>query len=400
MMSLLDNKAQLNKRHRKNNNMAFVVKRSNEKGTVLIITVLIIAVITGLAIDFTSRFQLSLSRAENRLALTQINQLVFAMEHAAIFGLKEDKKNDNEDGNEAFDHLNEDWKTREFEFQGALQILLGDEAEIVSLSLEDAQGRFNLNQLGGRPAAIDSSQPFAERYRAQEKRFIRLLQTVPGDLVASDTAESILQAVIDWIDVDSNTSSIGGAEADFYQGLEEPYSPANQNFVSVSELRQVKGVTEEIYEHLRPLLSALPATDAVVNINTALPEIMRTINSIAEVTPIDEENGDRLSSSRPVLEEDDNAEIGQDGQANKEEGFKTVEAFIQSDAVASVFGQDANLLPTTDGLTTGTSYFLLRSDIQLGNLRRQVYSLLQRSQDSDTNGLSVNVIRRGSDDAF
>ncbi len=137
-MLFVDNKRKLGNSHKQKNNMAFVAKRSTQKGTVLIITVLIVAVITGLAIDFASRFQLSLSRAENRLALTQINQLVFAMEHAAIFGLKEDKKSDNDDGNEAFDHLKEDWKTREFEFQGFLQILLGDEAEISNFAVSEA----------------------------------------------------------------------------------------------------------------------------------------------------------------------------------------------------------------------------------------------------------------------
>jgi general secretion pathway protein K len=377
-----------------------IVKRSTQKGTVLIITVLIVALMTGLAINFTNRFQLSLSRAENRLASTQINQLIFAMEYAAIFSLKEDKKNDNQNGYKAYDHLKEDWKTRELEFKGFLQILIGEGAEIINLSLEDAQGRFNLNQLSGRSAVIDSSKPFNERYRAQEKRFMRLLQTVPGDLVASEEAVFILQAVIDWIDADNNATGIGGAELDFYQALEEPYAPSNQNFVSVSELRQVRGVTEEVYEYLRPLLSALPAADAVININTALPELMRTINSIAELTPIDEENGKKLSASRPIIETSNDGKLNQSGDAKKEQGFKTVEEFIQSDAVASIFGQDEGLLPTRDGLTTGTSYFLLRMDIQLGNLRRQAYSLLQRRQDPVTNSLSVSVIRRGNDDVF
>ncbi len=376
-----------------------VVKPSSQKGTVLVISVLIVAVITGLAIDFAARFQLSLSRAENRLTLVQVNQLVFAMEHAAIFGLKEDKKSDDEDGNNEFDHLNEDWKTRELEFQGSLQALLGDQAEILSLSLEDAQGRFNLNQLAGREEGIDSSQPFEQRYRAQEKRFIRLLQTVPGDIVASDEAEAITQAVLDWIDADNNTTGIGGAESDFYQSLEEPYSAANQNFTSISELRQVKGVTEEIYEHIRALVSALPEANAVLNINTALPEIMRTINSPAEITPTDEEVGAGLSRSRPI-QVDRDSRIGFDRQSENDEGFTSIEDFIQSAEVSEAFGQEEELLPSSDGLTTGTSYFLLRSDIQLGSLRRQVYSLLQRTQGTDNNSISVNVIRRGSEDVF
>jgi general secretion pathway protein K len=382
----------------KNNSTAMIFKRSDQQGTVLVITVLIVAVITGLAIDFASRFQLSLARAENRLVATQMNQLIFTMEHAAIFSLKEDKKNDNDVGKKAYDHLNEDWKTRELEFQGFLQTLLGDKAEIISLSLEDAQGRFNLNQLGGEANVIDSSKPFSERYRAQEKRFMRLLQTVPGDLVSTDEAESILHAVIDWIDADNNVVAIGGAELDFYQALEAPYAPANQNFVSVSELRQVRGVSEVIYKHLRPLLSALPAVDAVININTALPEIMRTINGVAIETPIDEESGAELSASRPAFF-NNNDKLNQDEQANTE-GFKTVDEFINSNAVASVFGRDESLLPTLDGLTTGTSYFLLRSVIQLGNLRKQTYSLLERRQDPVTNSLYVGVIRRGREDVF
>ncbi len=375
------------------------VKPSSQKGTVLVISVLIVAVITGLAIDFAARFQLSLSRAENRLALMQVNQLVFAMEHAAIFGLREDKKSDDEDGNNDFDHLNEEWKTRELEFQGSLQLLLGDQAEIISLSLEDAQGRFNLNQLAGRQEAIDSSLPFGERYREQEKRLIRLLQTVPGDVVASDEAEAITQAVLDWLDADNNTTGIGGAESDFYQSLDKPYSAANQNFTSVSELRQIKGVTEEIYEHMKDLVSALPETNAVLNINTALPEIMRTINSSAEITPIDEQGGASLSRSRPI-EVDRNSQVGFDRPSENDEGFTSIEDFIQSPEVAELFGQEEELLPSSDGLTTGTSYFLLRSDIQLGNLRRQVYSLLHRTQNSESNTLSVDVIRRGGEDAF
>jgi len=372
---------------------------SSQKGTVLVISVLIVAVITGLAIDFAARFQLSLSRAENRLVLMQINQLVFAMEHAAIFGLKEDKKSDDEDGNNEFDHLNEDWKTRELEFQGSLQLLLGEQAEILSLSLEDAQGRFNLNQLAGRQEQIDTSRPFEQRYRAQEKRFIRLLQTVPGDVVSSNEAEEIVQALLDWIDADNNTTGIGGAESDFYQSLDKPYSAANQNFTSVSELRQIKGITEEIYEYLRRVVSALPETNAVLNINTALPEIMRTLNSPTEITPIDEEGGASLSRSRPI-QVDKASNIGLDRASENDEGFTSIEDFIQSAEVNTVFGQDEELLPSSDGLTTGTSYFLLRSDIRLGDLRRQVYSLLHRVQDGESSSLNVNVIRRGSEDVF
>ena len=373
--------------------------RASQQGTVLVISVLIVAVITGLAIDFASRFQLSLSRAENRLALMQIKQLVFAMEHAAIFGLKEDKKSDNEDGNGAFDHLNEDWKTREREFQGSLQLLLGDQAEIISVSLEDAQGRFNLNQLAGRQGGVDTAQPFEQRYRAQERRFIRLLQTVPGDAVSSEEAEAITQAVIDWIDADNNTSGVGGAESDFYQSLEPPYSAANQNFTSVSELRQVRGITDEVYQHLRGLVSALPEPGAVININTALPEVMRSINSPADVAPLDEESGASLSRGIPIQLNNERG-IGFDRQPENEEGFRRIEDFIQSDAVNTLFGEDENLLPSSDGLTTGTRYFLLRSDIRLGNLRRQVYSLLRRGQNAEDNALNVSVIRRGSTDIF
>ena len=78
------------------------------------------------------------------------------------------------------------------------------------------------------------------------------------------------ESIIDWIDEDNNVTGIGGAETAYYTSLDKPYRPANQLFASVSELRLVKGMTEELYLHLLPLVSALPETDTQINVNTAV----------------------------------------------------------------------------------------------------------------------------------
>ena len=87
---------------------------------------------------------------------------------------------------------------------------------------------------------------------------------------------SIVQAIVDWVDPDSETLFPNGAEDDYYLDLEPPYRAANRPFADIRELRLVRGVTEEIFQKLRPFVTVLPEPTAV-NVNTAPIEILRTL---------------------------------------------------------------------------------------------------------------------------
>ncbi len=375
---------------------------SSQRGTVLIIALLVVAVITGLAIDFAGRFQLSLSRAENRFFTNQMQQSLFSIEHASMWALREDKEGDVEDGNQNYDYLEEDWAKAE-QYQQLIQAEFGD-VLINSVSIEDAQGRFNINQMGISAEKYDPSQSFDKNYTPQQRRFIRLLQTVPNNVVGSTEAEEIAQAVIDWIDSDNNVTGAGGAESDFYASQDQPYRAANQIFVSVSELRLVKGVTEEIYEHIAPLIVAIPDTAAGINVNTVSSDIMRSLNSKEETVPLSEEDGKTLESSRPVKvdrdSEDDGARTAVNDGTKKQEGFTKVEDFLDSNDIGTIFGSDVELHPEVGGLTTGSNYFLLSTELEINGVTRRGVSLLKRDTDQNTGKIAVRVVRRSSEDVF
>ena len=56
----------------------------------------------------------------------------------------------------------------------------------------------------------------------------------------------IVDSIIDWIDAD-NLHMLNGAEEDYYQSLEKPYSCKDGIFNSINELLLVKGITPEIF---------------------------------------------------------------------------------------------------------------------------------------------------------
>ena len=58
--------------------------------------------------------------------------------------------------------------------------------------------------------------------------------------------DTIVDSIIDWKDTD-NLHMLNGAEEDYYQSLENPYSSKDGPFDSIDELLLVKGVTPEIF---------------------------------------------------------------------------------------------------------------------------------------------------------
>lgn len=56
----------------------------------------------------------------------------------------------------------------------------------------------------------------------------------------------IVDSIIDWIDAD-NLHMLNGAEEDYYQSLEKPYSCKDGPFDNINELLLVKGITPEIF---------------------------------------------------------------------------------------------------------------------------------------------------------
>jgi DNA uptake protein ComE-like DNA-binding protein len=130
----------------------------------------------------------------------------------------------------------------------------------IRFGLQDESARLNVNTLtvlennssllsaGLAVAGVDASGVDASSDSAADEETsslsssnlaVTLLMALPG--MTEDTADAIL----DWLDEDTEPRTYG-AEAEYYNALPTPYSPANGPLQSVEELLLVRGVTPNL----------------------------------------------------------------------------------------------------------------------------------------------------------
>lgn len=129
-------------------------------------------------------------------------------------------------------------------------------------SLRDESGKININTLN------DSSGIILNNLLVNLK-------------VEKETADTIVDSILDWKDAD-NLTRLRGAEDDYYMSLPSPYKAKNANFDNLEELLLVKGVSSEILygSQEKPGLinfTTLYSNTDKININTAAPEVLKAI---------------------------------------------------------------------------------------------------------------------------
>ena len=141
------------------------------------------------------------------------------------------------------------------------------ERAVVSGYIEDQQGKFNLNNLVVGGVRSD------ENVRA----FQRLLASL-------GLAPELADAVVDWIDPDSDLSGPGGAEDPYYLSLPRPYRTANAPMVQVEELYRVRGFDPATVAKVKPYVTAIcnpacsvPTQLTKVNVNTAPAPVLAAL---------------------------------------------------------------------------------------------------------------------------
>ena len=218
-----------------------------QRGVALVTAIMIVAIAAAVAAKIAFAHSLWFRQMENVSDRGATALLRRGALHWASVALLEDAAQN------SIDHLGEPWA------QGLP--VLPVEGGAIKVSIEDAQGRFNLNNL------VQNNQPSA----ADVAIFQRLLAQLKLD-------PFLANAVIDWIDADSNVTSPGGAEDIDYLNLKTPYRTANQPFTSVEELRLVKGFDAKTVLMLLPFVTVLPAgSRTAINVNTATPEVLAAL---------------------------------------------------------------------------------------------------------------------------
>jgi len=173
-----------------------------------------------------------------------------------------------------------------------------------------------------------------------EMRLRLLFKTLSLDPVA-------VQAILDWIDADTDTRFPNGAEDDYYTELQPAYRAANRPLVSKRELLLVKGITPEIYSKLAPFLVCLPRPTPI-NVNTAPLEILASLAST-----FDE------ATARTLVR------------------IRETQPFMSLDALLAHPGIRARQLSLSE-LSVASDYFELRSEVRDSRTEFRMTSLLER----------------------
>jgi general secretion pathway protein K len=203
---------------------------------------LVVAIAATTAAYLSLDQQIWLRQAQNLSDRAQAEVVRAAALEWAITILAKDAKDNKTDD------LTENWAK-------PLPPLIVEGGQVIGL-ITDAQGLFNINNLvrNGKPSDTGT--------------FQHLLLSLSID-------PNLTDAVVDWIDTDSDTLAYGAEDLDYLQ-MKTPYRAANQPLQSVDELRLVRGFTPEIVEKLRPWITALPQPTEI-NVNTAPKEVLGAV---------------------------------------------------------------------------------------------------------------------------
>lgn len=333
-----------------------------QHGVAVITALLIVALAATISAGIATSLQLEVRRTGNLISTDQAIQYIKTAEKLAMNVLAEDGKNNN------IDHLEEGW---------AMDIppFPVDGGQIIG-KISDLQARMNINNIvTGTPALTSYTQQ--PNSTPQSTGNTTPPVNNPGTNSTSPSANSLFikrmkelleqpeisinsqatDAMQDWIDTDTNTQPYG-AEDGYYLYLEHPYRAANQSFKSISTLRLVRGFEDaKKFEALLPFISAIDGTTDI-NINTAPAEVLLSLDA-----SITKAQANTIISAREATP------------------FETVNDMIKA----------ANLnasLASTGGLSVNSNFFLLTSNIEIGNARRTVYSIIYRDPSNKTSVIS------------
>jgi general secretion pathway protein K len=214
----------------------------SDEGFVLITILLVIAVLFPLVLAFNSRVQVNLLQADNFRNSIQAVRLARSGVEGAMAILKADDP--------GYDTPRDTWA---LDFPP-----LGIGEGKVEVKIKDEDGKIPINLLL-LPNGIDINKEVEQRLRS-------LITRLGG-------RPEVVDALVDWIDVDDRATGTDGAEDEYYKKL--GYKCKNGPIDSLDELALVRGFDKELLfdRNLRNYLTAAQ-TDGKINVNTAPTEVL------------------------------------------------------------------------------------------------------------------------------
>ncbi len=330
-----------------------------QRGVALITVMLIVALCVVIASQMTSRLQMQMQRSTNISFNQQAYWYAMGAEaftkRVLITAFKED---------EDVTHLGQIWAQGETTYPVDFGEITGE--------ITDLQSCLNLNALraplnstgSGSGSSTGSSRSGSTKVPARIA-LETLIINLQLEGIAQFEAESMADALTDWLDEDSRISSAGGAEDDDYASREFPYLAANNYLASVNELRIVEHFTPAVINALKPYVCVLPASDVhKININTLNAELPELLQALL---------GSTLDEAQQIL------------SVRGEEGFETIAEFYNIPEVTTLAISDDK----KDQFVVDSEYFTLKASASFNNSYFAFNSVMKI-----TNNKYIDVISR------
>ena len=201
-----------------------------QRGIALLVAILLVALGTILAAAVAYENAMTARRGAGTFAFDESLLIAQGAEALAAYGLRQIRAND-----PTHIYPGQGWDKP----LGPIEVVPG---VMLEASLEDLQGRFNLNNLVKTDGTPDLTQVNA---------FVQLLALVGLE-------PKWAGYLIDWIDIDIVPQNPDGAEDSVYMGQTPPYRAANRYITSTTELLALPGFGRDRYVKLAPYVTALP----------------------------------------------------------------------------------------------------------------------------------------------
>ena len=298
-----------------------------QQGIALITILVMVALATILA---ASMIKHQTNMRENTDYLKRQNQSLLYAKSAEYFFqemLIDDAKNA---GN--VDHLNESWAKPMPAFPVDGGFIMG--------VIQDESGKFNLNNLLKKDGVVNEP---------AKLWFERLLVRV-------GLPAQLSEAVIDWQDENDEPVGSMGAESSYYLGLQNGYSPSNQKFYNIEELKRVRGFDGNNYKLIEPYITAHPNVETQVNVNTASGLLLASLSTELDPIVIQQELDQRKLNLQYL---------------------ESVDALWSLDSMKSIDSEGKKLFASLLGVKS--NYFKAKIDVMLNDRKRQFTSYLLRN---------------------
>jgi general secretion pathway protein K len=347
---------------------------NDRRGVALLITLTVIAllIVTTLELNRKARSAVfSAAAARDRITLSQMTSSAINL---AMAILVKDKKESEADS------LQEDWADPE-KIKEALESIAFEEGTL-TLNINDELSRIQVNAL----VEFPEGRFFNEAQRLLWDRGLRLAISFDEASDDIDPAITIINSLKDWLDSgdDDAITGLSGAESEYYQDLDPPYSCKNSPITHLSELLQVKGVTPDIFfgSEENPGLSNYLTVSGItaasqnnftfrgkININTA------DLPIIAALLP-EESQGLALAIQEHRMEKTGTIYTH---DLSSDTWYKNVPG-----------AGDINI--DEDLITTKSDVFMIETTASLHDQKMIVIAVVQREQNSETNKYNCRVL--------